>query len=228
MTRTGSHPVHAIGPAAGEVMLSTGKAPTPYHVYDGHGLLVVGTCEADALAGAFADEDVHPVLTEAGRGVLLLFICDFKEASHGPHTEFPITAPAAPKPGQTLPDDPAAAIACLPLRPEWGVLSLHLWNDAAGVVAYNSEYLGLQAMQMGGGLRVAPDAVSFEFSDTNGAPLVTGELRRNKRSDAGLMWRVMRHLGLRGLMKVGGKKPGVRRRVMIRPGKTSLLKVPCK
>ncbi len=209
MSAATDHPVYANGPARGEVTLSTGTAPTPYHVYDGHGLLIVGTCNAGALEGTFAEQDVHPVLTRVGRGILLLFVCDFAEASHGPHTELHLTALAAPMPGQVLPDDPAAAIACLPLQTDWGVLSLNLWNNTPEVVAYNTEYLGLQAMQMAGSVTVGEKAVAFDFTDPSGAALVAGKVRRNARSDVGLMWRVMRHLGLRGVMKVGGKKPAL-------------------
>lgn len=36
-------------PLAGEVRLSTGPAPTPYHVYAGHGLFIGGTADLAAV-----------------------------------------------------------------------------------------------------------------------------------------------------------------------------------
>ena len=189
--------------------MSTGSAPTPYHVYDGHGLLLVGTCDATALEPSFTGQDVSPVLTASGQGVLILFVCNFNEASHGPHLEFHVTALAAPKAGTQITDDPAAALTALAVQRDWGVLSLHLWNDSEAVVAYNSEYLGLQARQCRGKMAVGASAVSFDFSDAQGAPLVAGTIRRKGRSDAGLMWRVLRNLGWSGLRDAVRRKPNV-------------------
>ena len=208
MTESG-HAVFASHPLTGEVALSTGTAPTPYHVYDGHGLVLVGTCNAQTLAPAFSGQDVSPVLTASGAGILILFICDFPKASHGPHLEFHVTALASAKAGTRIADDPAAALAALARRRDWGVLSLHLWNDSPEVVAYNSEYLGLQARQCRGEVSVAADAVTFDLSDGQGAPLATGRIRRKTRSDAGLMWRVMRHLGWGGLREAVQRKPAI-------------------
>lgn len=200
------HAIFSRFPLRGEVSLSTGSAPKPYHVYDGHGLVIVGHCDAEALAGGFAGQDVHPVQTEGGKGILVLFICDFAEASHGPHLEFHITALAAPQTGQRLSDEPAAALAALATRKDWGVLSLHLWNDLAGVVAYNTEYLGLDARECAGRVDIAGDRLSFEFSEGS-TPLISGDVRQNARSDTGLMLQVMRKLGWSGLLEAIRRKP---------------------
>ena len=203
---TKSHALFQKMPLRGEITLSTGSAPVPYHVYNGHGLLVLGTCKADILQRRFADEDVHPVLTRAGKGILVLFICDFPNASHGPHTEFHITALSAPTVGEVVPDDPSAALAALGLRPDWGVLSLHLWNDDPDVVAYNTEYLGLEATQLQGGVIKTARKLCFDCRDMDGEAIVSGKVRIPKRSDAGLMWRIMRALGLRGVWHAGMNK----------------------
>ena len=203
------HPVFASAPLKGKTLLSTGPAPTPYHVYDGHGLLIVGICDAANLAPALADQDVYPVLTCAGNAIVNLFVCDFTDASLGPHLEFHITALCAPEPGHTLPDDPAAALSAFATQHDWGALSLHLWNDTDAVVAYNSEYLGLGAAQANGHVNVRADQADFGFTDARGAALASGSFRLNRRSDAGLMLRVMRHLGLRGLWQALRKKPAL-------------------
>ena len=201
-----AHPLFEKAPLRGDITISTGAAPVPYHVYDGHGLLVLGFCDGAALEAAFDGQDVHPVRTRSGKGVLILFICDFYKASHGPHNEFHITAMAAPEPGATLPDDPAAALTALATQPDWGVLSLHLWNDSPSVVAYNSEYLGLQAMQAAGEITRTQGHLSFAFKNQQGTLLVAGKVRLNTQSDAGLMLRILRHLGLRGIWRAARDK----------------------
>lgn len=202
-----AHPLFQKAPLSGEVTLSTGPAPTPYHVYDGHGLIILGICEAAAVAHHFTGQDVFPVLTKRGDAILVLFVCDFPDASHGPHVEFHITALAAPDPDQSLPNDPAAALAALATQPDWGVLSLHLWNDSAAVVAYNTEYLGLSAMQATGQVTPGATHVEFTFSDADKSPIASGCVRVQRRSEAGLMLRVMRHLGFAGVRQASKKEP---------------------
>ncbi|WP_370400943.1 hypothetical protein [Sulfitobacter sp. JB4-11] len=229
-----SHPVFAQAPQPGTVTLSTGTAPTPYTVTAGHGLIIVGHCSAGALAAAFDGQDVFPVLTEGGQGVLVVFVCDFAEASHGPHLEFHVTALAAPVPGATVPQDRAAALSALATQADWGVLSLHLWNDTPDVVAYNSEYLGLNARRCTGFVKVMQAHLDFSFEDQDGTALSSGKLRLNRRSDAGLMGRVLRHLGWRGLWDAIRRRPArahvinPKSRVMDRNGRALTLTAPDK
>ena len=42
------HALFRAWPLAGEVRLSTGMAPTPYHVDDGHGLFIAGSADLEA------------------------------------------------------------------------------------------------------------------------------------------------------------------------------------
>lgn len=204
-----AHQIFQDHPITGQISLSTGAAPTPYHVYDGHGTLLTGTCDAQRLLSAFDGQDVFPVLTEAGRGVLLIFICQFNDASHGPHLELHITALCAPHADARLPDAPAAALAALATKPDWGALSLHLWNDSPEVVAYNSEYLGLQAQTCVGAITPTDTAVSFDLRSTKGALISAGQLRRTAKSDGKLMASVLKHLGWRGLWDAVRRKPAM-------------------
>ena len=228
------HPIFAQSLPASELILSTGPAPVPYHVYEGHGLVILGYCDGTALLNAFAGQDVHPVLTQSGQGILLVFVCDFARASLGPHHELHITALAAPETGQVVADDPAAALASFATRPDWGVLSLHLWNDTSRVVAYNSEYLGLQAQQSDGHVTVQDGRLDFAFSGPDGGPLAAGNLRVNARSDAGLMMRVMRRLGWGALWDALRKRPALahvinrKSQVIPRNGRAKTLTAPDK
>lgn len=202
-----AHPVFSDAPLSDTITLSTGPAPVPYHVYDGHGLVVFGTCAASAVEAVFAAQDVHPVLTETGLAIVVTFICDFAKASHGAHLELHMTVLSAPTSGETLRDDPAAWLSALAIRQDWGLLSLHLWNDTPRVVAYNTEYLGLQASLCTGKVSIEKNCVEFTFAGEDGAALVSGKIRRNARSDGGLLWRVMRGLGWRGLWAAMRKRP---------------------
>ena len=203
------HPLFAQAGPTGEVQLSSGSAPTPYMVFDGQGLLIVGHCEAAAIAESFAGQDVFPVLTTGGQAVLILFVCDFRSASHGPHLEFHVTCLAAPTPGEVIPDTAAAALAALARRRDWGVLSLHLWNDTAPVVAYNTEYLGLQARACTGQITLHSDRMAFDFADAGGGALVKGQVRLKKRSDSRLMGQVISALGWRGMWDAVRRKPAL-------------------
>jgi len=203
----GKHRIFNDHPITGHIDLSTGPAPTPYHVYDGHGTLLIGTCSQDSLQDHYADQDVYPVLTQSGSAIMLIFLCQFAHASHGPHIEFHITALSAPEPDIKLPDDPAAALAALATQPTWGALSLHLWNDSPSVVAYNSEHLGLQAQICQGDLSFAHGKLSFDLTNAQNEPLCTGHLSCPPRSESGLMRRTIRYLGWRGLWAAVRRKP---------------------
>ncbi len=190
------HPLFTAHPLSGTTRVSTGELPVPYHVYDGHGLLVGGTCD---IANAFDGQDVYPVHNASGQGLAVLFVCDFTGASHGAHREIHFAALAAPAPGQILPDDPAALLAAFAMQPDWGILSLHLWNDDPGVVAYNREFLGLDAHLCAGDFSLDPGRVRFGFEDETGA-LLSGDVGFPRFSDAGMMFALMRHMGLRGMI----------------------------
>jgi hypothetical protein len=187
-------------PQEGEVSLSTGSCTKAYHVYDGHGALVTGHCDASALEWAFAGQDVYPVTTRSGAGVLGLFICRFDRASLGPHLELQVVALAAPIPNQRVSDDPTAFLAAFATRPDWGPLSLHLWNDSPTVVAYNTEYLGLEAQRATGQVTLDGGQLRFDFHDTAGDALVQGRITRKRRSDFAAGVGLIRQLGLRAMI----------------------------
>lgn len=211
------HPLFLAHPFCQNVTVSTGDLPVPYHVYAGHGALIGGLCDPVALARAFAGQDVFPVLDEHGQGLAVLFVCDFTDASHGPHREIHLTALAAPTKGETLPADPAALFAAFALRPDWGVLSLHLWNDDPGVVAYNREFLGLDAQLCSGDFALTPNRVTFDFADADGAPLLRGGLTAGRLSEAGMMWGLLRHMGLSGVV-AAARQPHATAHVINRKG----------
>ena len=200
-----AHPVFAQAPIRGDISLSVGPCPVPYHIYDGHGVLITGDGDAAALAPIFADQDVFQVLGAGGAAQLGLFVCQFTAASLGPHLEAHLVALASPTSGARVAEDPYAMMAALGTRPDWGLLSLHLWNDTDRVLAYNSEYLGLQAHRITGHVTLDRNAVQFDFATDTG-PLLTGQLHRAARSDARAMWRFLRLMGLRKALQAGRQR----------------------
>jgi hypothetical protein len=70
-----------------KVQTSTGEQPTPYHIYDGHLMLIGGSADYDAVAALLAGEQVYPAKTESDRALMAIYVADETQASHGPHTE---------------------------------------------------------------------------------------------------------------------------------------------
>lgn len=195
------HPLFWRFPLDGTVTVSTGALPKPYHVYDGHGLLLTGHGDAAAVTQAFAGQDVFPVLTQSGRAAMGLFVCTFPNASLGPHLELQAVALCAPNPGQTIADDATAFLAAMATRPDLAPFSLHLWNDSADVVAYNSDYLGLNAAQAPGEITLGK-RMQFSFSDASGAALASGDVSKNRLSDLGATFALIRQIGLHQVLRM--------------------------
>jgi hypothetical protein len=196
-----NHPLFRRFAIDGTVALSVGPLPTPYFVFDGHGVLIMGQAEPQAVACDFADQDVFPIATQSGKAAMALFVCSFTDASLGPHLELQAVALCAPTPDQRISDDPTAIAAALISHPEWGLLSLHLWNDSSNVVAYNSEYLGLGAELASGDVALGKD-FRFVFQDAKGAPLISGQLARKGFSDLRCVFSLMRSLGLHTVLRM--------------------------
>lgn len=188
------HALFRAFPIAGTVAVSAGNLPPPYHVYDGHGLLITGHAQAAALTQAFAGQDVFPVLTDAGHAAMGLFIGHFTDTSLGPHLQLQAVALCAPTPGARISNARTAMLAALASRPDWSLLNRHLWTDSAVVVTYNTEYLGMQAALATGEI-AHNKRLSFAFHDAQGA-LASGDLRLNPMSDLRAIWGLMRQIGL--------------------------------
>ena len=183
-------------PITGSTELSTGSAPTPYLVYDGHGLLITGIADLNAVQQRTKDEDVYPVATENGHAAMGIFVCDFQEASHGPHLELQVCALVSETPNQIMSDDPFAMVAAMIAHPDWGTLCLHLWNDTANVVAYNTEYLGLNASVAHGQIARGGGRKIFEFEDEDTGPILRGSVREHSWSRVGALIQFTRCAGL--------------------------------
>ena len=196
-------PFEALLPPRRQVATGAGPQPIPYVVENGHGVLITGTGDAARVAALMSAEDVHPVGAGPDRAALGVFLCRFEKASSGPHLEVHIGALAAPERGADVGPAPEAFLAAFATRRDWGVLSLGLWNDDAGVVALNSAYFGLDARAMTGEISVGRDHVAFDLRDDDGHPLATGRVGRRRHPEPGPMWRLFRLMGWRAFWAAG-------------------------
>jgi hypothetical protein len=152
-------------PIQSTIDISIGSVPTPYHIYDGFGLFIGGVCDFDATEHLLENEDVLPVKTLDGKALMGIWVCNFTEASLGPHHELQFSffvsrkeiAPIRDHPFNTL----VSPLSCQDVK----MLCYGLWNNTPNVVAYNREILSLDALQSNGGIQRAGKKVDFIFED---------------------------------------------------------------
>jgi hypothetical protein len=194
-------------PLSGVVPLSTGHAPTPYHVYDGNGLLICGAADLAAVEHRLKGQDVYPVKTASGRAIMGIFACDFQKASLGPHTELQVSALVSRKTGEVVRDHAFALPAAMVTRPDWGTICMHIWNDTDTVVTYNRDYLGLNP-QLGAGKIDRPRGQkSFRFlAPEDGANssevILAGQVSEKSRPSFGALFALGRMTGFGSLLRI--------------------------
>mgnify|MGYP000226991536 CR=1 FL=1 len=106
-------------------------------------------------------------------------------------------------PGAVISDAPEAFLAAFATHPDWGFLSLSLYNDDPGVVALNDEYFGLDAKLMAGEISVSETQVKFELTHSDGTPLARGQIARRKSPELASIWRLARLMGWRAFLAAG-------------------------
>ena len=198
------HPIFRDNPITGSVELSTGTAPTPYHVYDGEALLIFGDVAADTIAAAIDGENVHLVEIAPGRVAAGMIMADFRDASMGPHHELQFFVLVAGQPGETIADLPLALPIAL-ASPGYATLCFKLWNDADAVLAYNNDYLGLNASPAEFRLfqQQADKSLAFSVTGAGGAPILHGQWAPKKRTAVSAMWEMLKIAGWRRFMALG-------------------------
>ncbi|MBL8093566.1 MAG: hypothetical protein JNL73_05315 [Anaerolineales bacterium] len=147
------HPLFRRYPLDGEVQLSTGPAPTPYHVYAGYGAFIGGHADAAGVADVLRPESIRPLLDTQGRALMGVWALDFTEASLGPHQEVQVSFFVTRGHAQPVRAGRMAATEAFFKIPNARLFCHGLWNSTTRVVAYNREHLGLNA-------RLAEHAVS--------------------------------------------------------------------
>ena len=196
-----AHPLFWRFPIAGTVAVAGGELPQPYHVYNGHSLLITGHGAAGVVTRAFAGQDVFPVLTGAGRAAMGLFMAEARDASLGPHLHLQVMALCAPTPGQTIAGDATAVLAAMVMQPDLGLFNLQQWSDSAAVVAFRSGHLGQDTAGATGQVTL-DKRLRFSFRDADGAPLATADLRQTLLSNLGATLALIRRMGLHPVLRM--------------------------
>jgi len=207
------HPLFRRFPPQGTRRTSVGELPTPYYVYDGHGLLIGGIARADAVRGLLRKQPLHPLLTSAGHALMAIWACDFSEASLGPHLELQFSFAVTRHPVPLVESGPLTLRKQIGMQRSTRLLCHGLWNSSETAVAYNRELLALPARLAAGLVKEAGTLSTLRFRDAlSGAPLLDGHLhaplRQPAREARALLWqfgplrmlRMARRPWLRALM----------------------------
>ncbi len=198
-----THPMFQAFPLTAHVDLSTGQAPTPYHVYGGDGVTIYGRINAQAAAPLFAAEDVYPVHYDDGSIAAGFIFADFRDASMGPHCELQFFILSSFKKGQTIDNRAMSLPLAMALQPEWGTLCVKLWNNDRAVIAYNNDYLGLNAAYAAFDLSIKDDSVAFNVMDEAQADILSVEIRDLKSTALSNAWEMVRIAGVWQMLKLG-------------------------
>jgi hypothetical protein len=197
--------IFANNPVTSSISLSTGNAPTPYLVQDGEALLIFGSIDAESLRSALAGEAIYPVATSESRMAAGFIFADFHEASMGPHCELQFFVLASDRPGEMIGSSPYALPIAMATNPNWGTVCMQLWNNSRPVIAYNNEYLGLNAeyaeLELFSGDE--PRNIKVEVTGSSGDPIVKGSVRRRRSTTLPAIWHMAKLTSLRRLMRLG-------------------------
>lgn len=198
------HPLFRQFPLSGKAQLATGeRVPTPYHVYAGHGLFIGGTADLGAVNALLQGEQVQAVVTEAGRALAAVWVCDFTDASLGPHHELQVALAVAFGPTEPLSDEPFSLLKAISEGAAVRLLCHGLWNNSETAVAYNRELLGLPARLSRGEVTREAGRKSFTFYDAaSGALLARGSVREAPRVGLATTWKIFRGIGFRQMARL--------------------------
>lgn len=197
------HPLFKHYPLNGTGAIATGEVPTPYHIYDGYGALIGGTADLAAVQRLLQPEAVTPIQTVDGRALMGIWICDFTNASLGPHHELQFSIFVARQPVRDLATHPLGLLTAMLTRPDMQMMCHGLWNNSPTVVAYNRELLSLNAQL--GTSTIARDVqqMNFQFNDAvSGSPLLAGSLSKPQQASGRASFALLTQLGLRQTLRI--------------------------
>ncbi|NJN81402.1 MAG: hypothetical protein HC802_03390 [Caldilineaceae bacterium] len=193
--------------AAQPVQTSAGDQPTPYHVYDGHLMMIGGSADLDAVSRLLAGEQIYPAKTESGRALMAMYVADETEASHGPHTELQFSFYVSHQPTAPVKDGPFAPVHFLVSDPDARQMCFGLWNDTEKTVAYNREVLGLTPELATSTFARQAGQVDFTFHDVEGgALLASGSIHEAARQPLNAVGSLFRSFGVRQALAAASMK----------------------
>jgi hypothetical protein len=190
-------------PLNGTATIATGSVPTPYHIYNGYGAFIAGTADLRAVQQLLQSEQVTPIQTSDGRALMGVWICDFEDASLGPHHELQCSIFVARQPVCPIAPQPVSLLAAMLTRPEIQMLCHGLWNNAPTVVAYNREVLSLNARLTTSTIAKDTHQMTFQFNDA-ATPwqIAAGRLSRPQQPSWHASLALLAQLGLGQTLRV--------------------------
>lgn len=190
-------------PLLAEVKISTGVVPAPYHIYDGYGCFVGGSADFHAVRQLLSGQQVRPVQDTHVRALMGIWICDFADASLGPHHELQISFFVARQPIADIPAHSLSIVQLMLTRPDVEMLCFGLWNNTKTVVAYNRERLGLDAQLAQSTIMRENTGRSMRFDVRDVAtsrPVMDGSLRLQRHNQVRATWSLMRLVSLKTML----------------------------
>lgn len=197
MSEARQHKLFEQFPLKGEREISVGRVPVPYHIYDGHGLLIGGTADLSTVTALLQREQVQPLQTSDGRALMAIWICDFNKASLGAHNELQVAIAVSHQPISPLESHPLSFLKGIFVNPDVRLLCHGLWNNTEKVVAYNRELLGLNAQLNQGQIKRGNGIKSFTFRNAAGELIVQGQVREAKYTPMDVGWQLAKLLGFK-------------------------------
>lgn len=184
-------------PLDGSAPTSEGKVPTPYHIYDGHGILIGGTADLSRVQQMLRHEAGVPIETREGRAFMGIWVCNFTDASLGPHHELQFSLFVSREKIEPVSAHPLSLIDRM-MRPELQMMCHGLWNNTPITVAYNRELLSLNSRLAQSHIENSKDRFSFDFRDSaTGRPILAGTLPQLKKVSLRATWDLLAQLGFR-------------------------------
>lgn len=199
-----THPLFVKHPLDNTVEVDGETLSTPYHIYNGEMILVGGAADADAAAALLHNERLSPVLDSSGKALMALWVCNFTEANLGPHHELQISLFASLKPQPPVQRHPFAIHRLLVTNPDVCMVCHGLWNNTMRVVRYNQAHLGLDAHLSASWIDhdEKTGRLTFQVEDAGSDhPIAEGMLDMPKQQAPGVMWKMVRHLGVQGMAR---------------------------
>ncbi len=191
-------------PLIGQVKLSTGTVSTPYRVSDGNCLIIGGTADLFAVKERLKGQAVYPIETKDGKALMLVWVCDFQEADLGPHVELQFSILVSRSPLTALKPHPFGIIKLIANEPKVGLYVDQIWNDTKPVIAYNNEYLGLNAQLCNGAISRDEEKgiKKFIFTDLDsGKTLLEGQVSEDKKNLSQTNIKLIRLMGIKNAFK---------------------------
>jgi hypothetical protein len=192
-----NHPLFHQFPLNGSALTSAGRVSTPYHVYDGYGAFIGGTVDLAATRELLRMESVVPIATRDGRTPMGIWICNFTEASLGPHHELQFSFFADDRSLLRVKSDPFGLLEHM-TSARARMICHGLWNNKPKVVAYNRELLSLNSRLTQSHIQFEQGDLAFTFrDDKNCQPVLSGTFFDLDKTSLRASWDVMKQIGVR-------------------------------